>query len=458
VLDILSRVLLPDSSVADAVAKALLNKDFPERAYRQPSVSDEFLINALRNKKLAAKYTEIIVARGLSKPVREVFLQRKDKRVGVNSAFLHYNSLTSSEVEQYRAYAPNNPLYTILNTQPHAFSYTEFRDIILSNSVLGSVALGFLNYDEFEAQDLVDLMYKNRFDLSTMTPVKELVAVNFEVLEKLFDLTSLQLSSAEQSVTQSAIDRAYISALSSAWFPSQSVAEFHLQHAVKMLPLLDHVYMEPVLRSLYGACLNPRVSNKQAYSLLDIIESKNAARIDVTTTREVRAYRQKVESLGFNVFYGSYETLPEEFHAGLYTLFLARKAHLSYGAQSTAVFLQVMRAPGFSDKEKIDLFIGFKDLFPGIIYPFIEKQLLPSVSSDLRDYLFICDPVDVSVRPNRWFVPFEEHTWVRVACEKFGTDVSAWETFILLYIAGKNGPTEQTCLDLIQAACKLNYA
>jgi len=459
VLDILHSTRLPSVSVGDAVAQALIKQGFSKQAYRQFSLSDEFLIRSLRNKRLGASETQALVSRRLSSAAKEAFLQRKDKRVGVNTVFLRHNLLTRDEVSAFMSSSKTTSFETVLTSQPQAFTYQEFVELLQTKKVSSRTCIGFLNYDEFEMQDFFSLLKDFCLEPSNSEGHRYALIVGFlEAAESLAAkhscfvdefakfLLNFILVDPHFDTLKCDFLESYFATFVSASFTSEIHAQEHLSRVEHLIPQ-EPFYREGLSRTLRNVVLNPRVSNIQAFALLEFLEGNLHSSYDTDALKNLYKVRAQVETLGFDVWHGSFQDLPKQLHKGLHELLIAR---MSTSAASVVPTLEALQAPFFSNQEKKHFVAEFKDI-SNVTAPFVENLLSVNVSQNIYDRFHL---LRHHFRSSAASV--KSVKWLQVACQKFGADPASWETFVTLFKTS-NGPfSEEKYLSLVYAAEKIN--
>jgi len=466
VYNILQKTEFPNSDVANALAEASIASGFEEFALTIPTLSDEFLIKMF-SRKLSASTAQILVSRSLSSKVKEFVLQSNETRVSVLRAFLHANRLTRSEVDFLLAKSNKELECELVHYQPHVWTYEEFKTFCTQNSKFYIFAIGLLNFDNsFAAKDFLSLVERvvtteslsfpsrNSFVEQLSKDANSFAALHSSVLfglERLRDFTFEP--SRQAAIMKHQLFCMYYHALSSASFKEAWEFDRHFDVITKMLPKTNSYVRKELAYSLHTAVLNPRISTNQAIGLLEFVEKQDGLNVfEPALIKEIRVARSEAAQQGFDVFYGPYKQLPSHLHAGLFTLLNVRNS-LAHDRESSLPYIEALEAPELTSGQA-DKLVSNLVCVPRVLEPWVSKTTAEVALSSrsiqwLESWKWKTRGV---VGPK---VSFQNVEWVKLACEKFGTDVTAWQVFLTLYKNFENA-SEKHYTELVLNASKIN--
>jgi len=457
-VNILSTVSFPDRKTATAAAKALVASSYSVAGFSQPMLSSSFIVALLKSRKFSASELEALVARKLSTSALNAFLQVKDKRVGVTSVFLQHNMLSEEQVEQFLKFATPAMKYRLLLFQGDRLSYSHFKNACQASSKNAGFLTGFINYaDEFVYEDLsihlktvldenkLEFMERQNFVEDFFNAAKAVVVQHPGFLSELETFAFREDAGLD-------VSEGYLQAMASASFRSEEEFHHHFRNALKLLKGASYSVKQRLLRSLMCVSLNPRVSTVQAHEVLRFVESINS---DAYMLDHIRSKRNQAFSEGFDVFYGSYAMCPSHLVEGLMTLCYAQKQY-GFSEISPYARLVCLQTPDIYNRHANYLTASFFGL-----HRITAKHVLSLIDDS---HVFAAQKVtfwysQYPVLPVSKPVKTQIEPWVSFACEKLGTDVAAWQTFITLansHFQNSSDPVVYT--DLVRAACKLSYA
>jgi len=451
VVDILSNIEFSSSKVADAVANAFLACNRPRQAYSQPSVSTEFLCSALKNRSLPAPETEFLVSRKLSPQAVDVFLQRKDKRVGVNEHFLRNNTLNEKQIDVFLSYATPRLTHLLLKRQAACLPYRQFKEACRKSPALALFLPGLVNYKEFKHEDLLEHLKDAVKQNSSARLSRVLAAANVLVVDHPSLLSSLAKFTQIHNYAHAAqLNMGYVRALALASFRSSQEFEKHFEPVKYLLRFVSQDQSERILRACKSIALNPRVSTQDAYKLLDFIEQSSATHL---RSHVIRSYRSDTFNRGFDVWYGSFKDLPPTQTRGFLQL-LGLQRKLVETLDGSALQFAAVGVPGLSSTDRFWLFANFRSNYE-VIVPWILAQT-PSSEGELRERLLSWQ---LSPKPIVKFEPDlsdKDTRWIEFACERLGSDPILWQTFFTLCYEFFYSQKKVVYKDMVLAAEKIN--
>jgi len=422
-----------DPQVAHAVAKGLLGVKCSYQAYSMLAAPNEFLCQELERTDLRSQDLENIVSRELSEPAKDAFLNRKKQLVQPVLLFLRYNRLSSTQVQPLLKYTHKQILRQVLEFQCHALSYEEFKTLYCKVGDSLDLLAGFLNYEkEFEVQDLMDLLHRKPFDLASMSPLKELVVLYPQILDKFRELTFLEPSQTGfDAHTIWQFTRVYIELFAYTSFRSSQHFEKHLETVLHVQSNMSEVHRQDAWRSIQHAALNPRVSTAQASDLLEKArQNVKADTLRLETWKEMQTLRSEAFEHGFDVFYGSYQDVTSNMLEGLTFLFSFRRTYFN-PLVPHAFTLEALGASLLRKESRVTLLRELK-FESKVVSPWVESLLWQDDKVSNERAMFFIWRTNKSAYWASRLEPLEKHPWLQFACQKLGSDPVSWQTFFLL--------------------------
>jgi len=441
-----------EPQMADVVAKALISAGHSEEGYGQYSVSRSFIAESLLRENLDSESLYSLVARTLNREERRLFLARKDlNRNDVVESFLEYNQPTRLELETLlNLDLRNEAVYWLVHKYSKMLTEAQFERALnkcldMPNMIVGWVFHKNLNTNLLEKVIRHVLCKDTRSNDLTATVLGDSLRLIGVLHPQVLDVAEKLFEKDPETYAE-----AYLGAVSSGTFQNTETFEKHLKHLrnienrlkVETNKNLNWMFTN-VLKMLIAS---PRVSFQEASKLYTEFNARVGK--DVHTRSTTIDHRETVLNLGFDVYRGNFEDMPEELHEGFRSLVLHNWGRINPVMAAYAI-------KTFPDKTQ-QRSAAENCLAPlmGNEVPWIIELL--NFDSDDMQYCFrkwyVETPKHLQDQREHDSVSVKENPFLGYAAQKLGLDFEAWKTLIVL---GKDETKEENIPKFVDLVLKL---